>query len=158
MVNKVTCSVWHSGMKSRLTDKIQGILGAELQTQPTIQRPNDRNDQSRRSVVNEFFRRVVVLFVEHGIMHDALEHVLKEANPLVQELYLGTVENLQAQEAVEVNHCLPKRSRYNLSGARWTRQSPVSDPSVVEIRMAPIEEVSQATKGDDSVTWSGRVK
>jgi hypothetical protein len=35
---------------------------------------------------------------------------------------------------------------------------PVSDPSVVEIRMAPNEEVSQATKGNDSVTWSGRVK
>jgi hypothetical protein len=124
-------------MKSRLTDKIQGILGAELQTQPTIQRPNDRNEQSRRSAVNECFRRVVVLFVEHGIMLDALKHVLKEANPLVQELYLGTVKNLQAQEAVEVNQlltCLPKRSRYDLSGARWTRQSPVSDPSVVEIR------------------------
>ena len=28
-------------MKSRLTDKIQGILGAELQMQPTIQRPKD---------------------------------------------------------------------------------------------------------------------
>jgi hypothetical protein len=70
-------------------------------------------------------------------MLDALKHVLKEANPLVQELYLGTVKNLQAQEAVEVNQlltCLPKRSRYDLSGARWTRQSPVSDPSVVEIR------------------------
>jgi hypothetical protein len=35
-----------------------------------------------------------------------LEHVLKEANPLVQELYVGTVENLQAQEAVEVNQLL----------------------------------------------------
>ena len=27
---------------------------------------------------------------------DALEHVLKETNPLVHELYLGTIENLQA--------------------------------------------------------------
>ena len=89
-------------MKSRLTDKIQGILGAELQTQPTIQRPNDRNEQSRRSAVNECFRRVVVLFVEHGIMLDALEHVLKETNPLVHELYLGTIEKLQAQKANEL--------------------------------------------------------
>jgi hypothetical protein len=39
-------------------------------------------------------------------MPDVLEHVLKEANPLVQELYLGTVENLQAEEAVEVNQLL----------------------------------------------------
>jgi hypothetical protein len=52
------------------------------------------------------FEESFVLFVEHGIMLDALEHVLKEANPLVQELYLGTVENLQAQEAVEVNQLL----------------------------------------------------
>jgi formate dehydrogenase maturation protein FdhE len=89
-------------MKSRLTDKIQGILGAELRTQPT----NDRNEQSRRSAVNECFRRVVVPFLEHGIMLDVLEHVLKEANPLVQELYLGTVENLQAEEAAEVNQLL----------------------------------------------------
>ena len=44
--------------------------------------------------------------VEHGIKLDALEHVLKDANPLVQEFYLGTVENLQAQEAVEVNQRL----------------------------------------------------
>ena len=69
-----------------------------------------------------------------------------------------TVENLQTQEAVESTNCLSKRSRYNLSGVRWTAQSPVSDPFAVEIRMAPIEEVSQATNGDDSVTWSGRVK
>ena len=44
--------------------------------------------------------------MEHGIKLDALAHVLTAANPLVQELYLGTVENLQTQEAVEVNQLL----------------------------------------------------
>jgi hypothetical protein len=52
---------------------------------------------------------------------DALEHVLKETNPLVHELF-------------------------------------ISDPSAVEIRMSRNEEVSQATKGDDSVAWIGKVK
>jgi hypothetical protein len=34
----------------------------------------------------------------------------------------------------------------------------ISDPAAVEVRMSGNEEVSQATKGDDSVTWIGRVK
>jgi hypothetical protein len=42
---------------------------------------------------------LVDLLVEHKIKLDALEDVLKETNPLVHELYLGTVEKLQAQEA-----------------------------------------------------------
>ena len=50
--------------------------------------------------------RVVDLLVEHRIKLDALEHVLKETNPLVRELYLGTLENLRAQKAAEVNHVL----------------------------------------------------
>ena len=44
--------------------------------------------------------------VEHSIKLDALEHVLKETNPLVHELYLGTIENLQAQKAAEVKKVL----------------------------------------------------
>ena len=42
------------------------------------------------------FSTVVDLLVEHRIKIDALEHVLKEINPLVHELYLGTIENLRA--------------------------------------------------------------
>jgi hypothetical protein len=42
--------------------------------------------------------RVVDLLVEHKIKLDALEHVLKETNPLVHEFYLGTIENLRAQK------------------------------------------------------------
>ena len=49
---------------------------------------------------------VVDLLVEHRIKLDALEHVLKEINPLVHELYLGTIENLQAQKTAEVNRVL----------------------------------------------------
>ena len=51
-------------------------------------------------------RSVVDLLVEHRVKLDALEHVLKETNPLVHELYLGTIENLQAQKATEVNRLL----------------------------------------------------
>jgi GTP cyclohydrolase II len=46
------------------------------------------------------------LLVEHKIKLDALEGVLKETNPLVHELYLGTVENLRCQKAAEVNQVL----------------------------------------------------
>lgn len=46
---------------------------------------------------------VVDLLVEHRIKLDALECVLKETNPLVHELYLGTIEKLRAQKAAEVN-------------------------------------------------------
>lgn len=49
---------------------------------------------------------VVDLLAEHRIKLDALEHVLKEINPLVHEFYLGTIENLRAQKAAEVNQVL----------------------------------------------------
>jgi hypothetical protein len=48
--------------------------------------------------------------VEHGINLDALTDVLTPANPLVQELYIGTVENLQPQEEVEVNQLLTQNA------------------------------------------------
>jgi hypothetical protein len=50
--------------------------------------------------------KVVDLLVEHRIKLDALEHVLKETNPLVHDFYLGTIENLRAQKAAEVNRVL----------------------------------------------------
>jgi hypothetical protein len=50
--------------------------------------------------------RVVELLVEHRIRLDALEHVLKETNPLAHDLYLGTIENLRARNAAEVNQVL----------------------------------------------------
>jgi hypothetical protein len=50
--------------------------------------------------------RVIDLLVENKIKLDALEQVLKETNPLVHELYLGTIENLQAQKAAELNRVL----------------------------------------------------
>ncbi len=51
-------------------------------------------------------RSVVDLLVEHRIKLDALEHVMKETNPLLHEFYLGTIENLRAQKAAEVNQGL----------------------------------------------------
>jgi hypothetical protein len=49
---------------------------------------------------------VVDLLVECRIKLDALEYVLKETNPPVHELYLGTIENLHAQKASEVSRVL----------------------------------------------------
>ena len=50
--------------------------------------------------------KVVDLLIEHRIRLDALEHVLKETNPLAHDLYLGTIENLRARKAAEVNQVL----------------------------------------------------
>jgi hypothetical protein len=52
--------------------------------------------------------RVVDLLAEYRIKLDALEYVLKETNPPVHELYLGTIENLQAQKTAEVNRVLTR--------------------------------------------------
>ena len=62
-------------------------------------------NQNRKQSTNTL-RSVVDLLVEHRVKLDALEHVLKETNPLVHELYLGTIENLQAQKTAEVNRLL----------------------------------------------------
>ena len=53
--------------------------------------------------------RVVDLLVEHRIKLDALEHVLKETNPLAHELYLSTIENLRAQKTAELKTVLTAR-------------------------------------------------
>ena len=59
--------------------------------------------------------RIVDLLVEHRIKLDALEHVLKETNPLVHGFYLGTIENLQAQKTAELTKVLTVRLKSKLS-------------------------------------------
>ncbi len=61
------------------------------------------------------FSRVVDLLVEHRIRLDALEHVLKETNPLAHELYLGTIENLRAEKAAEFKKVLTVRLKSKFS-------------------------------------------
>lgn len=51
-------------------------------------------------------RRVVEILVEDRIKLDAMEQVLKQTNPLVHELYLDMIENLQAQKTAEMNRVL----------------------------------------------------
>jgi hypothetical protein len=58
---------------------------------------------------------VVDLLVEHRIKLDALEHVLRETNPLVHELYLGTIENLRARKTAELKKVLTVRLKSKLS-------------------------------------------
>ena len=59
--------------------------------------------------------RIVDLLVEQRIKLDALEHVLKETNPLAHELYLGTIENLRAKKGAEVNPVLTQTLESKLS-------------------------------------------
>jgi hypothetical protein len=77
-------------------------------------RTRNQNPEPRRTEISKpagqpstnVFSSVVDLLVEHRIKLEALEHVLKETNPLVHELYLGTIENLRAQKAAEVKQML----------------------------------------------------
>jgi hypothetical protein len=50
--------------------------------------------------------RVVDLLVEHGIKLDAMEQILVKTNPVAYELYLGMIQNLQAQKTAEVNRLI----------------------------------------------------
>jgi hypothetical protein len=61
------------------------------------------------------FSRIVDLLVEHTIKLDALEHVFKETNPTVHDLYLGTIEDLRAQRAAELKKVLAVRLKSKLS-------------------------------------------
>jgi hypothetical protein len=66
----------------------------------------DRNEQSRRSAITECIIKVVDLLIESRIRIDAMEQIVVKTNPVAYELYLGTIENLQAQKTAEVNRLL----------------------------------------------------
>ena len=73
------------------------------------QRPKSKGastSKAARQPSTDTLSRVVDLLVEQKIKLDALEHVLKETNPLFHELYLGTIENMQAQRATELSRAL----------------------------------------------------
>ena len=53
--------------------------------------------------------KVVDLLVESRIRIDAMEQILVKTNPVAYELYLGTIENLQAQKTAEVEKILTVR-------------------------------------------------
>jgi hypothetical protein len=50
--------------------------------------------------------RVIDLLVESRIRIDAMEQILVKTNPVAYELYLGTIENLQAQKTAELKKVL----------------------------------------------------
>ena len=50
--------------------------------------------------------KVVDLLVESRISIDAMEQILVKTNSVAYELYLGMIENLQAQKKAEVNRVL----------------------------------------------------
>ena len=52
--------------------------------------------------------KVVDLLVENRIRIDAMEQILVKTNSVAYELYLGTIENLQAHKASEVNRVLSR--------------------------------------------------
>ena len=58
--------------------------------------------------------KVVDLLVENRIRIDAIEQVLVKTNPVAYELYLGMIENLQAQKSAEVNRFLTQTLKSKL--------------------------------------------
>jgi hypothetical protein len=50
--------------------------------------------------------KIVDLLVESRIRIDAMEQSLVKTNPVVYELYLGAIENLQTQKTAKVNRVL----------------------------------------------------
>jgi hypothetical protein len=59
--------------------------------------------------------KVVDLLVESRIRIDAMEQILVKTNPVAYELYLGTIEKLQAQKTAEVKKVLTVRLKSKLS-------------------------------------------
>jgi hypothetical protein len=51
---------------------------------------------------------VVDLLVESRIRIDAMEQILVKTNPVAYQLYLGAIEDLQAQKTAEVNRVLTR--------------------------------------------------
>jgi hypothetical protein len=58
---------------------------------------------------------IVDLLVESRIRIDAIVQILVKTNPVAYELYLGAIENLQAQKAAEVKKVLTVRLKSKLS-------------------------------------------
>jgi hypothetical protein len=59
--------------------------------------------------------KVVDLLIENRIRIDAIERVLVKTNPVAYDLYLGTIENLQAHKTAEVRKILTGRLKPKLS-------------------------------------------
>src|SRR6267154_5722148 len=58
---------------------------------------------------------VVDLLVESRIRIDAMEQIVVKTNPVAYELYLSTIENLQAHKTAEVKKLLTARLKSKLS-------------------------------------------
>lgn len=50
--------------------------------------------------------RIVDLLVESRIRIDAMEQIVVKTNPVAYQLYIGMIENLQAEKTAEVNRVL----------------------------------------------------
>jgi hypothetical protein len=106
-------------------------------------------------------KQIVDLLVESRIRIDAMEQILVKTNSVAYELYLGTIDNLRAPKnsGSEPSACPNAQIKAEETVAVFDHCHLVYlRPLCREIRMSRNEEVSQATSGDDSVTWIGRVK
>jgi hypothetical protein len=82
---------------------------------PKSRSKGNRNEQAAGKESTRTLGRVVDLLAEYRIKLDALEYVLRETNPPVHELYLGTIENLQAQKTAEVNRVFTRSLKSKLT-------------------------------------------
>jgi uncharacterized membrane protein len=59
---------------------------------------------------------VIDLLVESRIRIDAMKQILVKTNPVVQDVYLGMIENLRAHKAEEVNRALAQKLKSKPTG------------------------------------------
>jgi hypothetical protein len=86
----------------------------ERETKAQARRGTEMSKVAGQSLPNALIKAVDLL-LESRIRIDAMEQILVKTNAVAYELYLGTIENLQAQKAAEVKQLLTGRLKSKLS-------------------------------------------
>ncbi|MGA2695360.1 MAG: hypothetical protein ABSE92_04830 [Terriglobales bacterium] len=94
--------------------QIAAIIALNPKTELKVEGKTEMNQPDSREST-DISSRLIDLLVEYRIKLDAMEHVLKEINPLVHELYLGTIENLQAKKTAELKRILSAKLTLKLN-------------------------------------------
>lgn len=86
---------------------------ANTKTKARDRRGKEMNKAAGQRLPNAL-SKIVDLLVESRIRIDAMEQVLVKTNPVAYQLYLGMIENLQAQKAAELRQVLTVRLKAKL--------------------------------------------
>jgi hypothetical protein len=88
------------------------IICAHAKTETQNERGTEMSKAAGQPLPNPLMK-IVDLFIESRIRIDAMEQILVKTNPVAYELYLGAIENLQAQKTAEVNRVLTQTLKSN---------------------------------------------